>query len=121
MVFVPLIDCKENAPPMPTASVALDSPDPLAFFFSEDGICLADGDWSKDYWDSYNLYACLRDHMAPAEGLAACVRAPPLESGEAIGSVAVPLIEAVGALPGTDFFAPPVAGFIPQDHTDALK
>nr|CAD7450491.1 unnamed protein product [Timema bartmani] len=69
-------DCQEDASPMPAPP---DRPDPLALF-SEDGICLVDGDWSMDYWDPYGLDAGLRDHKAPTVNLAACV---PLEGGEA--------------------------------------
>nr|CAD7394513.1 unnamed protein product [Timema cristinae] len=50
-----------DAPPTPAALAAPDSPDHLALL-SEDGICMANGDWSIDYWDPYGLDVCLRDH-----------------------------------------------------------
>ncbi|CAG2067082.1 unnamed protein product [Timema podura] len=72
-----------------------------------------------DFWDTYELDASLRDHEAPAVGLAACVRAPPLESGEAeMGPLPEQLLEAVGAFPSTAVFTPS-AGFSLQDHTAA--
>ncbi|CAG2059585.1 unnamed protein product [Timema podura] len=119
VVFVPLIDCQEDAPPMHAASVAPDSPEPLALF-SEDGICLADGDWSMDYWDPYDLDTGLREQVAPAEVLVAYVRVSPLESGEVMGTLPALCLEVVGGLPGPAFFAPP-AVFILQDHTDASR
>nr|CAD7437463.1 unnamed protein product [Timema bartmani] len=120
-VFALLIDCQEDAPPVPAAIIqpaAPDSPDPLALF-SEDGICLVGGDWSMDYLDPYGLNAGLKDHEPPAVNLAVCVRAPPLESSEEeMGPVPDQLLEAVGALPGAAVFTPP-AGFTPQDPTAA--
>nr|CAD7258524.1 unnamed protein product [Timema shepardi] len=61
-VFVPLIDCQADASP---TLAAPDSTDPLTLF-SDDGICLADGDWSMDYWNSYGLDTGLRDYEVPA-------------------------------------------------------
>nr|CAD7199710.1 unnamed protein product [Timema douglasi] len=42
-------DLQEEVTSAPAATVAPDSPD-LLELFTEDGICLAENDWSMDYW-----------------------------------------------------------------------
>nr|CAD7414393.1 unnamed protein product [Timema cristinae] len=73
---------------------------------------------NSDYWDTYGLYAGLKDHGARAEGLLTCVWAPSVESGEAMCSVPVPLLEAFNALHSNAVLTQPSA-FSPQDPTDA--
>ncbi|CAG2061654.1 unnamed protein product, partial [Timema podura] len=117
-IFVPLIDCQGDAPLTPAAPAASKSPEPLALF-SEDGICLVDGDWSMDYWDPYGLDASLRDNVAPTVGLAGCVWAPSLESGKSeMDLVPAPFLEAVGALPSAAVLTQPGC-LTPQGPTDA--
>nr|CAD7464176.1 unnamed protein product [Timema tahoe] len=48
--------------PRPAAPNSLDQ----LTLFTEDGICLADGEWSMDFWDPYGLDEGLRDNIAPA-------------------------------------------------------
>nr|CAD7413884.1 unnamed protein product [Timema cristinae] len=45
-----LVDLQEESTSVPAVMVAPDSPD-LLEPFTEDGICLAENDWSMDYWD----------------------------------------------------------------------
>nr|CAD7576940.1 unnamed protein product [Timema californicum] len=118
--FVPLTDFKENPPPPPATSVALGSPDPLELF-SEDGICLVDGDWSMDYWDPYGLDAGLRDHVAPTEGLSKCMRTLSLERAEVRGPVPSHLLEDIGALHGATIVLTLPSVFSPQNPTDASE
>nr|CAD7576170.1 unnamed protein product [Timema californicum] len=110
-VFASLTDFQEEDAPTPPAALGVPgSPDPLALF-SEDGICL----------DPYELDTGLRKQVTPARDLTGCVRAPPLETCEAMGPVSMHLTEEVSAMHGTAVILTPPSDFSPPYPTDANR
>nr|CAD7266334.1 unnamed protein product [Timema shepardi] len=110
-VFASLTDFQEEDAPTPPAALGVPgSPDPLALF-SEDGICL----------DPYELDTGLRKQVTPARDLTGCMRAPPLETCEAMGPVSMHLTEEVSAMHGTAVILTPPSALSPPDPTDANR